>query len=123
MSVTLVNLSGYQRGIETNETGINCSSFSMTVEPEFKDKLAGITGETIGFAVASMRRILRIEGEINNTTGVMAIAAATAFSPANDTTYWGASSGGFYFDRGEVTQTRDGFKAMSVELSSDPSVS
>lgn len=39
MAVTLVNLTGYQWGVESDEAGINMRSFGVTYRPEFKEYL------------------------------------------------------------------------------------
>lgn len=118
MSLTLVNLSGYQRGIELDETGINVSKFSLEVEPEINDWLPGIDGQATGKAVGDPMGKLTIEGEINAPTGVMAAVATTAFEPENDVTYFGRSAGGFYLDKATVDQERDGWKKVNAEFSS-----
>lgn len=118
MSLTLINLSGFQRGVSTNETGINCSKFSLEIEPEINDWLPGIDGQARGKAVGDPMGKLTIEGEISGATGVMAAAMTTAFVPANTTTYFGRSAGGFYLDRATVDQERDGWKKVSAEFGS-----
>lgn len=118
MALSYVNLSGFQRGIESNETGINCSRFGLEVEPEINDWLSGIDGQSRGKAVGDPMGKLTIEGEISGSTGVMAAVFGTAFVPVNDVTYFGRSAGGFYLNRGNVTQEREGWKSVTAEFES-----
>lgn len=119
MPLTYVNLTGFQRGIEKDELGINAAKFSLEVEPEINDWLPGIDGHARGKAVGDPMGKLTLDGEIIEPfTGVMSAAFATAFVPANDVTYFGRSAGGFYLDRATVDQERDGWKKLSAEFSS-----
>ena len=118
----LVNLTGAQRGIAEDETGINIRSFKTTVEPEFKDKLPGKSGEIRGFAVGAMQTSVAIEGEVFGDTGIMALTATTAASVANTYTYFGNGAPDLYLDKGEVTEAREGFKEVMVDLSGNQGV-
>lgn len=116
--ITLVNLTGYQRGFNgVTETAVNLKSFKVAVEPEYKDYLQGPDGTNIGFAVAPMKKTVNMDGEVGGTTGIMAATASVAFAPVNASDYWGAPSTGLYFDRGDVTKSRDGWKEFTAELS------
>lgn len=117
-ALTLVNLTGFQRGIESDETGINVSRFSVEVEPEINEWLPGKDGQARGKAVGDPMGKLTIEGEVSGANGVMAAVFTTAFVPTNDVTYFGRSAGGFYLDRGTVDQERDGWRKVSTEFSS-----
>lgn len=118
MPLVLVNLEGFQRGIDEDEVGINCEKFTVEVEPEINEWLPGITGQARGKAVGDPMGKLSIEGEIYAATGVMASVAQTAFVPVNTTTYFGRSAGGWYLDRGTVDADRSGWKKVSTEHSS-----
>jgi len=120
--MTLVNLTGAARGVAQDETGINIRSFKTSVEPEFKDKLPGKNGEIRGFAVGAMQTTVSIEGEVMGNTGIMALTATTSASVANAYTYFGNGAPDLYLDKGEVTEARDGFKDVSVELSGNQGV-
>jgi hypothetical protein len=123
-ALTLIGVSSpTYRGVNTAETGINCSRFSLEVEPEVNDWLPGITGEAIGKAVSTipMGR-LTIEGEITGSTGVMAAVFGTAFVPANSVTRFGRSAGGFYMNRATTDIDRDGWNRVSCEFESRPLV-
>lgn len=119
-ALTLINLSGYQRGVASDEVGINIERFDVEVEPEINDWLPGKDGQARGKAVGDPMGKLTIEGEIG-AGGVGSILVAvfiTPFVPVNSVTYFGRSAGGFYLDRGTVSQKRDGWKSISAELSS-----
>lgn len=118
MSLTLINLTGHFRGIEDEETGINCRKFTIEIEPEINEWLAGIDGQAKGKAVGDPMGKLSIEGEISGALGIMAATFTTAFVPANTVNYFGRSAGGFYADRFTVDLDRDGWKSLSSEFSS-----
>jgi hypothetical protein len=123
MAVTLVNLSGFQHGVNADETGISIESFRARVAPEFKNYALNRVGEKRGFAVAPAELTVTIEGEITGTTGLMAAVLATATTIANTTAYFGAPTTGKYLDSGEVTESRDGFKRVSLEFSAQAGIS
>mgnify|MGYP006928219181 CR=1 FL=1 len=120
--MTLVNLTGAQRGVAADETGINIRNFRTAVEPEFKDFLNGKNGEATGFAVAAMKKTVTIEGEVLGSTGLMAAVSTTAFAPANSSAYFGAPTTGLYLDKGEVTEDRDGWKDVNAELTANAGI-
>lgn len=128
MANTLVNLAGFQRGIEIAETGVNVESVSVRYFHQFKDKVSDFSGVTRGFAIPDkFCRELRMSGEVTGATGVMASNGNTAFVPANDVSSWvavasGSNAGGFYLDEATETQTRDGFRSFEATWSSDGSV-
>jgi hypothetical protein len=122
MAVTLVNLTGFQHGVNADETGISIESFRARVAPEFKNFALNKTGEKRGFAVAAAELTVSIEGEVIGNTGVMAAILTTATTIANSTAYFGAPTTGKYLDSAEVTETRDGFKRVSLELSANAGV-
>jgi hypothetical protein len=117
--MTLVNLSGFVRGIPSDETALNIRSFRVVVEPEFKEYLNDRVNEARGFAVGAPMRTVTMEGEISaNSGGVMSASFTSAFAPANTVNYFGAAAGGLYLDRGEVGLARDGWKDLTAEFSS-----
>lgn len=117
MAATLVNLSGFQRGCEAAETGINLESFDVDSKPEYKDLMHNYLGEVIGFAAGPVMAEISISGEVTNTTGIMAVAIGTALVPTNDVDQFGQTAGGCYPDSFTQTQSRDGFRKISVKLS------
>lgn len=128
MGLTLVNLSGYQRGIESAETGINVESFSVRYYLQFKDYLNNYQGQIQGFAGPDkFSRELNLSGEVAGGTGIMASVCYTAMTITNDVSVFvattgGSNAGGFYMDEVTETQTRDGWRAISLKATSNPLV-
>lgn len=120
---TLKNLSGFQRGVESDEVGINIERIEVRIFPNVKVKLPDKDDEPRGFAVsATPSREVTIQGEINSALGVMAAAFATALVLVNDVDYFGSSTGGLYPDEATVVQGRGEWKNLSMKLSSDPGI-
>lgn len=121
--MTIVNLTGGTRGVSENETGINIESFKCTVQPEWKDYLANNLGESRAFAVASMELQVAVEGEVIGDTGLMAVTATSAWTPANTVAYFGAPTTGLYLDKAEVTAKRDGWLSMTADFTARAGIS
>lgn len=113
---TLVNLSGYQHGIETDETGINVTSFNVASKPEFIDPALTKAGERRGMAVGAIMSEVKIAGQVTGTAGVMAVVATTAFVPANDVDQFGQSAGGCYAISFTQNQTQTTFRDVDVSF-------
>jgi hypothetical protein len=128
MANTLVSLSGFQRGIELAETGVNVESFSCRYYFQFKDTVNSFEGKIRGFAIpGSFSREVRMSGEVTGSTGIMATNGNTAIVFANDVSAIvgiasGSNAGGFYLDEFTETQTRDGFRSFEGTWTSNPEV-
>lgn len=119
MALTLVNLSGFQRGVASDEAGINIESFAVEVSPEVNEWLPGKTGEARGKAVGAPQGKLTFSGEIFDISlGIGAASFSTAFVPVNTTAYLGRSAGGWYLNSGTVSSDRAGWKSISAEAES-----
>lgn len=119
MSLTIVGTNGYTRGL-SNETGINCKSFKLDVEPEINEKLPGVDGQAICKAIGNPMGKLSIEGEFNSTlAGLMTSSFVSAVTFSNSTTYFGRTQGGWYMDKASINLERDGWQSMSTEYSSN----
>lgn len=117
--MTLVNMSASTAagfGVSADETGINVREFRCTVEPEYIEHLPNKVNEVRGSAIGAMKLTLSISGEILLTTGIMAATATAAVTVANSKTYFGAPTTGLTLTRGEVTESRDGWKDVSVDF-------
>lgn len=120
-----------QRGIEADETGINIKSFSVRYFPAFKDKIVNYQGQVRGWCIPDkLSREAKIAGELitNTTTGLAAAVWNVAITLANDTGLFvavtaGSNAGGFYLDEATDDQSADGWRSLSLSLSSDPLVS
>lgn len=125
MAVTLLNSSGYNWGILSNETGIKAATFTIRCEPEFREPRMGLQNAIEGWAIGPMQRSVTIAGEISSFSspaGVAAITAIVAFVPTNSVNYFGATTGGLYLISGEITNERAGWSSVSVELQSNEGV-
>jgi hypothetical protein len=122
LGVTLVNLTGFQWGINADETGINIRSFKCKIAPEFKEYLKGKSGAKRGFAVEVPELTISLEGEISGATGVMAAVTTTATTLANSSAYFGAPTTGKYLDSAEVTEGREGWKDLTAEFSAQAGI-
>lgn len=116
-AITLVNLSGYQYGVEADETGINIESFTATYRPEQKEYLRNKQNTKIGFAVDEVEAEFQVNGEVSGSTGLMAATFATAVTLANDDDEFGLSAGGAYLDEAVISQSRAGYRSASFKLS------
>jgi hypothetical protein len=121
-AVTLVNLSGYQWGVEADETGINVESVEVAYRPEFKEFNKNKSGEKKGFAVAEPEGEISISGEVTGSTGLMAATFAAAVTLANDHNLFGLSAGNVYLDEVTETQGREGFRAASFKFSKNKGI-
>lgn len=109
-TVTLVNGTGYQWGIASDELGINVRSFHAAIKPQFIESLGNKQNITVVDAYAPMELDLSIEGEINGTTGVNASVIGTAFVPVNSFAYNGAPTTGCYLQGADIKQGRNEWK-------------
>lgn len=120
-AVSIVGGSGYQYGVGSAETGINCESYEVEYMPEVNEELQGIGGET--FILARSTKFTReatIDGEVNAATGLMALTLLVAAVPANASSTYGDGTGGFYLQSATVTQNRKGWEKVSIKLRSRP---
>lgn len=125
MALTLVNLSGFQSGIEAAETGINVQKFSCRYAPQFKRKVENYLGQNLGFVIPSqLTREVSVEGHVTGATGLMAVIWTTAVTFGNDVgTFLAtatANSGGFYVDEVTEDQEPNDCRKISMKATSDP---
>lgn len=120
---TLVDLSGYAYGIETAETSVEVKSFVVTTAPDVKEYARDRVNNRKGFAVTNSRQEITLEGELSATSaGVLAFTFSTTCALANDKDYYGVTTGDVYLDSATISQTFDGFKSVSLQLSRDPDI-
>ncbi len=122
MAVTLINLTGYQWGVESNEVGINVRSFGVTYRPEFKEFLQNKQNEKIGFALGDTEAEISVEGEVSSAAGLMAASFASAVTLANDHNEFGMSTGGIFLDEVTVNQERGGWRGASFKFTKNKGV-
>lgn len=117
MGTTLVGLSGFQYGVELDETGINIQRYSASSKPEFKDYVHNKGGNKRGFAGGDIETDITINGQVSGSTGIMAATAFTALTIANDVDQFGQTEGGIYVDEFSQEQSFNGFRQVSVKAS------
>jgi hypothetical protein len=122
MAVTLINLSGFQWGVESEETGINIRSFGVGYKPEFKEFLPDKSNSKRGFAVGDPEAEITVEGEVSGATGLMAAGFAAAVALANDHAEFGLGAGGVYLDSADIKQERAGWRDASFKLSKNKGI-
>lgn len=120
MAATLINLTGYQWGVETEETGINVSQFDVTVRPEFKEFLSDKSNTKIGFAVGDPEEEISVAGEIKGALPVSDFV--TAVTLANDKDYLGLTAGTVFVDEASITQGRGAWKGLSAKCSRNKNI-
>jgi hypothetical protein len=116
MAVTLKASSGYSFGIAADETGVKLARRSARYEPEFKVYRHGLQDLIEGVAIADLKCTETIEGDINNSTGVMAMTATDYMTPTGDVTEFGFSTTTkFLMNSAEITEERGAWKSVSIE--------
>lgn len=120
---TLVNLSGFQYGVELDETSLNIEAFEVTVAPQFKEYLPDKVNNNRGFAIGQLRSEITLNGELSAaSSGVLAFTFSTACTLANDVDYFGQTAGSIFLDSATISQNRAGWKSLSQNLSRDTSI-
>jgi hypothetical protein len=123
MATSIIGGSGYQKGVEAAETGINCESFSVRYFPFVDERLNGITGEPVVRARSTAwSREVSVSGEVNGSSGLLAFTINGACTFGNDVADFGGTTGTLLMNDSTITQTRDGWRSLSASYSSDPLV-
>lgn len=125
-----VSLSGFTRGNQAAETGINLNGISARYFSQFKDKVNDFQGVARGFAIPDKLDLeVSVDGEVSGATGLMAVKFITAYVFANtglfgvfEASNGGGNSGGLYADEATVASSRDGWKTVSQRFSSNPNI-
>lgn len=114
--------SNAQRGVESNETGINISRFSCRYYLAVNEKLPSNVGEPIARAQSDkFSRDIKLAGEVLvGGGGVMAFTMAAACTIVNDTAVFAPTAGSILLDEVTESQERAGWRAIDMNLSSDP---
>jgi len=120
---------GLQKGIDQDETGIKIESIEWSISDEKQysfDKYGGHDGFCHGYNPSVS---ISVSGEISGSTGVAAAAYGTAVTFANEegaivgSTFAGvANTGGFYPEDISFSESRDGFRTMSITAISHPDI-
>ena len=124
---------GMQKGVKNAESGIAIESIDWTINDEYaysQDRYGGNNGFAHGFNPSVE---IEISGEISNEdSGVPVAQFGTAITFANeanctltdgDATFANvANTGGFYPTAISFSESRDGFRSMSITTISHPSI-
>ena len=122
-----------QKGVKHAETGIAIASIDWTINDEYaysQDRYGGNNGFAHGFNPSVE---IEISGEISNEdSGVPVAQFGTAITFANETNALQADSGttfanvpntgGFYPTAISFSESRDGFRSMSITTISHPAI-
>lgn len=112
-----------QRGVETDETGINVRAVDVVYKPFINERLMSNVGEPRARAFSDkFSREVTVSGEVTDSGGIMAFTIGTACSIANDSDDFGGGEGDLLLDEATVNQERAGWRSVTVRLSSDPGV-
>lgn len=115
------SLTGLQRGVELNETGVNVTSFSCRYFPEINERLPDNLGETRGRARSTkFSRDVKVEAEVTGATGLMAATLIAAVTFANDVATFGDGTGMFLLDEVSESQGRAEWRKIDMSASSNP---
>lgn len=111
-----------QRGVETDETGVNIASFSVRYYLAVNEKLPSNVGEPRARALSDkFSRDITLRGEtLVGGGGVLDFTIGTDCSLANDTDTFGDGSGTILLDEAIESQERAGWRTLDMRLSSDP---
>jgi len=111
-----------QRGVETDEVGINIAAFSCRYYLAVNEKLPSNVGEPRARALSDQfSRDITLRGEtLVGGGGVLDFTIGTACTLANDIDTYGDGSGVVLMDEATESQERAGWRTLDVRLSSDP---
>lgn len=114
-----------QYGLESAEVGINATQIRVKYMPEINQKVKNYQNQTTGKVVTTLAsRQITVEAEYiqASSTGLTTATflADCASLITNDKAEYGSPAGVILLDDVEVTQTREGARTETWNLSSDP---
>lgn len=111
-----------QRGVETDETGINIAAFSCRYYLAVNEKLPSNVGEPRARALSDdFSRDITLRGEVLvGGGGVLDFTIGTDCALANDIDTFGTGAGSVLLDEATESQERAGWRTLDMRLSSDP---
>jgi hypothetical protein len=118
------NAANFIKGISSDETAINISDYRQgwTNEKIFIENKGGSpTGFVYDFLTATT---CTITGEVNTSalSGVLGVAFGTAEVIANSVSGYGITTGGFYMDDIEISQSRGALATATVNFTKHPDI-
>lgn len=121
---TYVSASNFLKGVASAETAINISDFRQGWTDEkllVENKAGSPTGFVHNFLVSST---CTITGE-TNTSGldaVLGVAFGVAETIANSVSGYGVTTGGFYMDDIEISQSRGALATATINFTKYPDI-
>lgn len=111
-----------QRGVETDEVGVNIANFSVRYYLAVNEKLPSNVGEPRARALSDdFSRDITLRGEVLvGGGGVLDFTIGTDCSLANDSDTFGTGTGAILLDEATESQERAGWRTLDMRLSSDP---
>jgi len=121
---TFVSATNFVKGVVSAETAINISDFRQgwTNEKIFiEDKGGSPTGFVHNFLTATT---CTITGEVNTSalSAILGVAFGTAEVIANSVSGYGITTGGFYMDDIEISQSRGALATATVNFTKHPDI-
>ena len=119
-----VSATNFRKGVASAEDAINISDYRQGWTNEkilIEDKAGSPTGFVHNFLTATT---CTITGEVNSTalTGVLGVAFGTAEVIANSVSGYGITTGGFYMDDIEISQSRGALATATVNFTKHPDI-
>lgn len=121
MSPVLVNLTGFNFGVLSDETGINIESISRKFTAK-KIRVPDKQGSARGKVYYDFTIEVTIDGEVAGATGLMAATIGALLSLANTVYGFGITTGGAYVDEANITSNREKLQMLNMKLSVDPQI-
>ena len=121
---TFVSATNFIKGVSAAETAINISDFRQGWTNEklyIEDKGGSPTGFVYNFLTAST---CTITGEINTSalSAVLGVAFGTAETIANSVSGYGITTGHFFMDDIEISQSRGALATATVNFTKHPDI-
>jgi hypothetical protein len=121
---TYVSASNFLKGVAAAETAINISDFRQGWTDEkllVENKGGSPTGFVHNFLVSST---CTITGEVNTAglDAVLGVAFGVAETVANATSGYGVTTGGFYMDDIEISQSRGALATATINFTKYPDI-
>lgn len=119
-----VSASNFLKGVASAETAINISDFRQGWTDEkmlVENKAGSPTGFVHNFLVSST---CTITGEISTAglDAVLGVAFGVAETIANSVSGYGVTTGGFYMDSIEISQSRGALATATIEFTKYPDI-
>lgn len=122
MNPVLVNLTGFQFGNPSDESGTNLDTFTRRFFSK-KIRVPDKQGSARGKVYYDFQIEGTLSGEVAGSNGVMATTIGAVLTLANTVFGFGINTGGVYTDEVTLTNNREKLQDVSVKWSVDPAIS